>query len=79
MKWDDICDDEILVVQEKTGTKAWIPLHRDLKELLDQTARNGEYILNSSWGGPFAIKNTLKRVGEGPMCRTACAPRRQCD
>jgi integrase len=73
MKWDDIHDDEILVLQEKTGTKVWIPLHRDLKALLAQTARIGEFILNSSWGRPFAssqslyekIKNTLKRIGEG--------------
>jgi hypothetical protein len=69
----DIRDDEILVLQEKTGAKVWIPLHRDLKALLDQAARNGEYILNSSWGKPFAssqslyekIKNTLRRIGEG--------------
>lgn len=80
MKWDDIRDDEILVVQEKTGTKVWIPLHRDLKALLDQTARNGEYILNSSWGTPFAssqslyekIKTTLKHIGE------VCGRRRRC-
>jgi integrase len=73
MKWDDIHDDEILVLQEKTGTKVWIPLHRDRKALLAQTARIGEFILNSSWGRPFAssqslyekIKNTLKRIGEG--------------
>src|SRR5262249_11753251 len=78
MKWDDIreCDDdgrEICVVQEKTGTKVWVPLHRDLKALLDQTPRTSDFILNSSWGKPYAssqtlyekIKPALKRIGEG--------------
>lgn len=73
MKWGDIRDDEILVVQEKTGSKVWIPLHRDLKALLDQAPRVGDTILTSSWGRKFAssqslyekIKNALKRVGEG--------------
>jgi integrase len=73
MKWNDIRDDEIMVVQEKTGTKVWIPLHRDLKALLDQTPRVGDFILTSSLGRPFAssqslyekIKIALKRVGEG--------------
>lgn len=73
MKWDDIRGDEILVVQEKTGTKVWIPLHRDLRVLLDQTPHASQFILNSSRGTPFAssqslyekIKNTLRRIGEG--------------
>ena len=71
MRWDDIRNDEIMVVQEKTGTKVWIPLHRDLKALLDQTPHVGGFILNSSWGKPFSssqslyekIKTTLKRIG----------------
>ena len=73
MKWTDIRDDEILVEQEKTGTKVWIPLHRNLKGLLDQTLRNGDFILNTSRGGPFAssqslyekIKTMLRRIGDG--------------
>lgn len=73
MKWNDIRDGEILVTQEKTGTKVWIPLHRDLKALLDQTPRVGEFILNSSWGRPSSssqslyekIKTALHKIGEG--------------
>ena len=72
MKWSDIRDDEIFVVQEKTGNKVWIPLHCDLRALLDRTPRIGDSILNSSWGRPFAtsqslyekIKGLLKRIGE---------------
>jgi len=73
MKWADIRDDEIFVVQEKTGTKVWIPLHRDLRALLDQTPHVSDFILNSSLGRPFSssqalyekIKTALKKIGEG--------------
>ena len=77
MKWGDIREydgqEEIRVVQEKTGTKIWVPLHRDLKALLDVTPRASDYILNSTWGRPFAssqslyekIKQVLKRTGNG--------------
>lgn len=78
MKWDAIRKldggaDEIFVIQEKTGTKVWIPLHRDLRALLDQMPHVSEFILNSSLGRPFSssqslyekIKTTLNRIGEG--------------
>jgi integrase len=73
MKWADIRDDEIFVVQEKTGTRVWIPLHRDLRVLLDQTPHVSDSILNSSLGRPFSssqalyekIKTALRKVGEG--------------
>src|SRR5262245_22038987 len=78
MKWNDIRKlddgtDEIFVIQEKTATKVWIPLHRDLKALLAQTARTSGFILNSSLGRPFSssqalyekIKTALVRIGEG--------------
>ena len=77
MKWDDIRKldggtDEIFVIQEKTGTKVWIPLHRDLRALLDQTPHVSEFILNSSLGRPFSssqalyekIKTALIKIGE---------------
>src|SRR5262249_10461285 len=76
MKWDDIrdCDGgrEICVVQEKTGTKVWVPLHRELRALLNQTPRSTDFILINSWGRPYAssatlydkIKTSLKRIGE---------------
>jgi integrase len=73
MKWADIRDDEIFVVQEKTNTKVWIPLHRDLKALLDVTPHVSDFILNSTLGRPFSssqslyekIKTMLRRIGEG--------------
>jgi integrase len=75
MKWEDIRKydgrDEIQVNQEKTGAKIWVPLHRDLKTLLDATPHASDFILNSTWGRPFAssqslyekIKIVLKKTG----------------
>lgn len=65
--------DEIYVVQEKTGTPVWIPLHRELRTLLDSVPRLSDTILVTSWGRPFSssqslyekIKIALKRAGEG--------------
>ena len=73
MKWADIRDNEIFVVQEKTGTRVWIPLHRDLRVLLDRTPHVSDAILNSSLGRPFSssqalyekIKTALRKMGEG--------------
>jgi integrase len=77
MRWDDIREfegrHEIFVVQEKTGTKVWIPLCRELKELLDKTPRVADTILVSARGKPFTsaqslyekIKPALTRIGEG--------------
>src|SRR5262245_39550496 len=73
MKWADIRDDEIFVVQEKTNTKVWIPLHRDLKAHLDATPHVSDFILNSTLGRPFSssqslyekFKTMLRRIGEG--------------
>jgi hypothetical protein len=49
----------LFAVQEKTSTNVWIPLHRDLRILLDQTPRNSDFILNSSWGKPFSSSQSL--------------------
>ena len=78
MKWSNLRQSEdgtfeIFVVQEKTNSKVWIPLHRDLKALLDSTAHVSDVILTNAWGNPFAssqslyerIKATLNRAGEG--------------
>jgi len=54
MRWDQIKDGGIAVVQQKTGAKIWVPLHRDLAVLLNQiTDRKAEMILTSATGQPF--------------------------
>lgn len=77
----------IQVVQQKTGTKVWIPAHPKLMALLDVTPRINEYILNTTRLTPFTrtssisgtIRNALKNAGfagdgySGHGLRTAAA------
>lgn len=53
MSWRDIEDGIIRVVQMKTGTKVWIPLHRHLREVLAASPREHIAILVTGWGKPF--------------------------
>jgi integrase len=60
------------VVQQKTGTKVWLPLHPRLKEELDRTPRINDFILNTNRRTPFTrtssisgtIRNALKNAEE---------------
>lgn len=45
MGWSAYDGAAIEVVQEKTGAKAWLPVHPDLKALLDATPRTGLFLL----------------------------------
>jgi len=70
MKWTDIAERGgvrmIHVVQQKTGTKVWLPLHPKLGALLDETPHVGEYILNTNRLEPFvttsSLSNTIKNA-----------------
>ena len=54
MRWNQIKDGGIEVIQQKTGTKVWVPLHRDLESMLSQiTDKKAVTILASSTGRPF--------------------------
>jgi hypothetical protein len=53
MRWDAVDRGLIRVVQEKTGIELWIPLHRDLKPILDAIPRRAVTILTSSDGTPW--------------------------
>lgn len=63
MKWTDIEERQgvrmIHVVQQKTGTKVWIPLHPVLGALLDETPRINAYILNTNRDERFASTSSL--------------------
>ncbi|MFY9287909.1 MAG: tyrosine-type recombinase/integrase [Alphaproteobacteria bacterium] len=37
MRWDQIVDDGIEIAQQKTGSSLWVPLHPELKDLLERT------------------------------------------
>jgi integrase len=80
MRWDDIQERTVRgvkcwmvhVVQQKTGTKVWLPLHPRLKEELDRTPRINDFILNTNRRTPFTrtssisgtIRNALKNAEE---------------
>lgn len=53
MKWSDIEAGGIWVVQEKTGKRLLIPLHRDLQAILDTIPKTAVTILTNSDGIPW--------------------------
>jgi integrase len=55
MTWADVTETTIRVVQQKTGTKLTIPLHRNLLALLAVAERNHMTIINTSYGRPFTV------------------------
>jgi integrase len=55
MTWADVTEASIRVVQQKTGTKLTIPLHRDLLTALDVAERRHVTILNTIYGKPFTV------------------------
>jgi integrase len=55
MTWADITGDTIRVVQQKTGAKLALPLHRNLLAILMATERKHFAILCSQYGKPFTV------------------------
>jgi hypothetical protein len=55
MTWADVTETSIRVLQQKTGTKLTIPLHRDLIALLAVAHRDHVTILNAYYGRPFTV------------------------
>ena len=53
MRWDDIKNGLIAVVQSKTGKRLWIPLHVQLRALLAVMPRQSVTILASRRGKPW--------------------------
>lgn len=53
MKWSDIESGGIWVVQEKTGKRLLIPLHRDLQAILDTIPKTAVTILTTNDGIPW--------------------------
>jgi integrase len=52
-------DGQISVVQQKTGTRVWIPLHPDLVAVLDATPSDQLLYLTSGHGKPYANAKTF--------------------
>jgi integrase len=56
MTWAHITrDDKISIVQQKTGRKLLIPIHRELREALDKADRSHVAILTTAFGKPFTV------------------------
>ena len=55
MTWSDVSKRSIWVMQQKTGAKLSIPLHRDLLAVLALAEREHVTILNTMYGRPFTV------------------------
>jgi integrase len=55
MTWADVSGAAIRVVQQKTGRKLEIPLHRELLAVLALAARDHVTIINTARGQPFTV------------------------
>src|SRR5262245_34528440 len=52
-------DGQISVVQRKTGTRLWIPIHPDLKVMIDATGSSHLTFLISGHGRPYATAKSF--------------------
>jgi integrase len=55
MTWSDVTGAGIRVVQQKTGRKLAIPLHRELLTVLAAAGREHLTIINTGYGQPFTV------------------------
>ena len=55
MTWSDVTGASIRVVQQKTGRKLAIPLHRELLAVLAAAGREHVTIINTGYGQPFTV------------------------
>lgn len=53
MGWQHVNGDQIAVRQQKTSKLLWIPLHKELKAILEQTPRTNMTFLMTEYGKPF--------------------------
>lgn len=64
MTWSDYDGAGVLVAQEKTGTKLWVPCHRALRAELDlwRQERTAVTIITDSHGHPYANSGSFSTV-----------------
>lgn len=66
MRWSDVRDGEIQVVQQKTGKTLWVPMLSELRQELDRTPKRGLSIITERDGKqmtPQVIRRELKAHG----------------
>lgn len=67
MRWDQIEDDGIWVVPQKTKRKRkrlYVPFTARLKAVIDKTPRYGDHIISQPNGNPIAYQTAWKRMME---------------
>lgn len=64
MRWADVDDGEISIVQEKTGKQVWIPLHSDLRSELAKAPKRGLTILADDVGRPISVERLRRALQE---------------
>jgi enterobacteria phage integrase len=76
MTWADVSDGTIRVVQQKTGRKLTIPLHRELLAIVAAAERDHVTIVNTKYGKPFTvdgfsqwIRNAITAAGLPLKCQ----------
>ncbi len=50
------------VIQQKTGKALWIPMHPNLRDVLDATSLGPDYVVMTAWGEPFSPKGLTVRM-----------------
>jgi integrase len=66
MRWSDVREGGVDVIQQKTGKKLWIPMLSELRQELDRTPKRGLTIITNKDGGrmgPQVIRRELKAHG----------------
>ena len=53
MQWNDVAQGLVHVVQEKTGKKLWITMHKELRDILTVIPKRATSILTSTRGTPW--------------------------
>ena len=72
MGWADINNNTMSVVQEKTGVKVWVPIHRDLRPILGEMPKRSVRIFTNTSGIPWtndgfraSWAKQMKRLAKG--------------
>ncbi|GBR43253.1 tyrosine-type recombinase/integrase [Gluconobacter roseus] len=64
MKWSDIRGNAIHVIQQKTGTELWIPLHPVLAKAIKGWPRTSDHILTGVRGGAMTVYNVTRSMND---------------
>lgn len=64
MRWADIDGRSLHVVQEKTGTELWIPMHPVLVQAMSTWPKTSDHILTGLRGGPMTKFNLTRSMND---------------